>query len=179
MSDMKPIKIDKDHEALVEAALRAVNGKAIAHTFQSFHEIEALATAAEKRLDGLGIPKAERAGARFSKRSGGKLPNAYKYSVNVTWVTLERRSSAWWLVEIHQTHVHPNTAPGGYLSLTQAQDAKAIEVLRRGYAIQRPKVETQPPGSVSETVPAQTMAEAYGEVFRRREAARLQREASV
>ena len=118
----------------IEAALRAVNGKASSHTYTQAGEIYALSDAAEQRLEELGIPKAERVGAIYRSVSGGSVPNAYKYSRLATWVKLEKRSSGWFFVEACAAQVYKD-APKGQLSLTPKQDAIAVAKLRAGYVI--------------------------------------------
>lgn len=138
----KPIKIHKDHQDAIEAALKTVNGKAIAHVFNTYGEIYELAQAAEKQLTGLGIPKQERGGARFIARSGSRLPSSYKYTAIATSVELIRRTSGWYLSAVSPSQLHSGSgAPHPTLYLTVAQDAKAVEVLRRSYIREIPKAE--------------------------------------
>jgi hypothetical protein len=135
----KPIKICAENEAAIEAALRAVNGRASTHAWTLLSEIERVANRAERELEGLGIPKAERAGAVYSAESGGQLAKAYKYKATGTWIELTRRGAGWYLTDASGTTFYPG--PRGntsWLRLTEKQDAKAIEVLRRGYGIIRP-----------------------------------------
>jgi hypothetical protein len=132
---MKPIKITTESHDAIEAALHAVNGRAVTHTFRFPSQILDLAEAAERGLINLGIPKVERAGARFVARSGEKLPSAYKYVAIGTHVTLLRRSGGWYLIHVVATEIHPGAAPRAVLELTPAQDARAVEVLRRSYRV--------------------------------------------
>ena len=137
----KPIKICAENEAAIEAALRAVNGRASTHAWTLLSEIERVANRAERELESLGIPKAERAGAVYSAESGGQLAKAYKYKATGTWIELTRRGAGWYLTDASGTTFYPG--PRGntsWLRLTEKQDAKAIEVLRRGYGIIRPNV---------------------------------------
>ena len=77
---------DKNKDAIV-AILASVNGKAVTHTFTTYGEIAALASAAEKQLlDLVGSQKAA-VGARLQATSGGKVANAYKYARSGTSVT--------------------------------------------------------------------------------------------
>jgi hypothetical protein len=132
---MKAVKItDKNADAIV-AALAAVNGKATAHAWTYFGEIDYLARVAEKQLlDLIGSQKAA-VGAAFRATSGSKVANAYKYTRSGTAVTLERRSTGWFLVHAAEETLYPNTGGDRRLILTQAQDAKAVEVLRSTYTI--------------------------------------------
>jgi len=132
---MKPIKITTESHDAIEAALHAVNGRAVTHTFRFPSQILDLAEAAERGLINLGIPKVERAGARFVARSGEKLPSAYKYVAIGTRVTLLRRSGGWYLIHAVATEIHPGETPRAVLELTPVQDARAVEVLRRSYRV--------------------------------------------
>jgi hypothetical protein len=132
---MKPIKITEKNSAAIVAALAAVNGKATAHAWTTFGDIDYLARVAEvKLLDLVGSQKAA-VGASFRATSGSKVANSYKYSRSGTAVTLERRSTGWFLVHAAEQTLYPNTGGDRRLVLTQAQDAKAVEVLRSTYMI--------------------------------------------
>ncbi len=129
------IKVARDKATEIEAALREANGRATRHTFTAFGEIERIAERGEKALESIGIPKADRPGARYASVSGSCLPSAYNYKARATNVVLIRRSSAWWLEHVAPFELHPKTTPGDRLELTREQDAKAIAVLRRHYTI--------------------------------------------
>ena len=73
----KPIQITEKNAAAIEAALAEVNGRAGAHAYTSFSEIEQLAKAAEARLSALGILKKNAQGARWTETSGSEVSNAY------------------------------------------------------------------------------------------------------
>jgi hypothetical protein len=132
---MKPIKITEKNSAAIVAILASVNGKAELHAWTTFDDIDYLARVAEVRLlDLVGSQKAA-AGAEFRATSGAKVANSYKYSRSGTAVTLERRSTGWFLVYAAEQTLYPNTGGERKLTLTAAQDAKAIEVLRSSYLI--------------------------------------------
>lgn len=132
---MKAIKIISENAEAIEKALAEVNGKSTAHTFTAAIDILHISDRAEGRLDALGIPKAERKGARFIQESGERLPARYQYKARTTRVVIERRASAWWLATVIPDEIYPTAKPYQQLVLTAAQDAKAIEVLRRGYTV--------------------------------------------
>ena len=132
---MKAVKITEKNSAAIVAALAAVNGKATAHSFTMFGDIDYLARVAEKQLlDLVGSQKAA-VGAAFRATSGSKVANSYKYARSGTLVALERRSTGWFLVHAAEQTLYPNTGGARRLVLTQAQDAKAVEVLRSTYTI--------------------------------------------
>ncbi len=133
---MKPIKINVENFPAIEAALKAVNGKATAHTFTTGGAVHSIADLAEAKLDRLGLPKAVRAGAVFIAQSGDVLPARYRYKAQTTNIRIERRSTGWVLTDISVSILYPKSKPDRLLVLTEAQDAKAIEVLRRAYLIQ-------------------------------------------
>jgi len=134
----KTIKITSNdivsHDA-IEAALKAANGRATAHTFTSSADITDLARTAEAKLEALGVPKAMRAGAAMMATSGSKLPRAYKYTAHATIVRLIRRGAGWYLESAGTTDLHPGSTPAERLHLTPEQDAKAIAVLRKQYTL--------------------------------------------
>lgn len=130
---MKAIKL-LGNKLLVITALDRVNVKCCAHTFD-YYDIYNLAIDAERQaLALLGSVKAI-VGVKISARSGKKLPNAYKYPRRVNTLTLERRASGWWLVELANVESWDKRATELKLTLTAAQDNVAIDRLRKGYAI--------------------------------------------
>lgn len=132
---MKPIRITQANEQAIATVLMVANGRAKTHTITSYLEVEHEALGAERRLEALGVPKAERGGARFSVWRATYLPNAYKNMAIGTGIRLLRRSGGWWLVDAEAYSFGSRTRTRRHLSLTPAQDAKAVAVLRAGYSI--------------------------------------------
>jgi hypothetical protein len=130
---MKPIKINVENFPAIEAALKAVNGKASAHTCTTGGDVYSIAHMAEAKLDRLGLPKSHYAGAVFIAQSGDVLPARYGYKAQTTNIRIERRSTGWVLTDITNSVLYPKSKPDRLLVLTEAQDAKAVEVLRRAY----------------------------------------------
>lgn len=121
---MKPIKVTIDNKAAIEAALHEINGGACRHCYTSAGELISMATGADSMLAGL-LFKKDFAGALWSETSGGKVANSYKYSRKATWVAIERRSTAWYLIAAGSTQVSANGGGAGVLTLTPAQDTAA------------------------------------------------------
>jgi hypothetical protein len=132
---MKPIKINVENSPAIAAALKAVNGKATTHTFTTGGAVHAIADLAEANLDRLNLPKSHRVGAVFVQQSGEVLPARYNNRAITTNIRIERKSSGWVLTDISPSGLYPRSNPDRMLILTEAQDAKAIEVLRRAYLI--------------------------------------------
>ncbi len=131
---IKAIKIIPNNLSAIEAALSAVNGKAVEHCYTRADEIEALAKYAENRLEHFGLPKAERPGANLYATSGAAVPNAYKYGRKATYIVLERKGAGWYLTEVLPSNVFKE---GGdrRLRLTKAQDERAVANLRKQYSV--------------------------------------------
>lgn len=130
---MKAIRITEDKIAAIEAALVAVNGKSTAHTITSGTKVVTIAAKAEKLLNEL-IPAKARAGATYSYTSGGAVANSYKHIRNATKITLQRGSKDWMLVDVENVGIF--TSGGGEkMTLTPAQDAKAIARFRKSYNV--------------------------------------------
>ena len=121
---MKPIKIIPKNAEAIEAALREVNGKAVAHAYTSYAEVAGLVSAAEKELAAV-LYKKDWPGARWTETSGGKTANSYKYMRDATHVTIERRSSAWYVIEARHASIGTNGGGAGRLYLTPEQDEAA------------------------------------------------------
>jgi hypothetical protein len=136
MTKFKQIKISEANRDAIETALKAVNGKATAHTFVLFHEIESLAKAAEKETLRL-LAKGEAPGAIFTAVSGEETARSYSYARTATYVELLRRSAGWYLSAVAGCGVY---CAGGCsnLVLTAAQDAQAVARFRKRYTVARP-----------------------------------------
>ncbi|MEI6793897.1 MAG: hypothetical protein WCL05_01510 [Verrucomicrobiota bacterium] len=131
------IKITIENKAAIEAALKAVNGRAESHAYTTWGELAGLATDAETRLAAL-LAKKDWQGARLTATSGDKVPSAYKYSRSATHVEIERGASAWFLTYVSAGRIYASGG-GAHLTLTAAQDAEAVTRLRARYHIARPK----------------------------------------
>lgn len=131
------IKITEQNREAIDAALAKANGKATAHTFTSASSVSAAMRVAEAKLEDLGIPKGQRSGATARARSGGKLPNAYKYRRVVSYITITRGSSAWFLTEATTYETWDKSGGGTYLTVTAAQDAIAIAKFRAAYSVEK------------------------------------------
>ena len=136
---MKPIKITEPNAAAIGAALRAVNGRAETHAYTTHEEIQALTQSAERQLDDI-LYKQDWAGAQWTETSSGKVANSYRYTRDATRVTLERRSSAWYLIEAVGVRVGRNGGGAGRLSLTPTQHEAATRRLAERYTIRRQEV---------------------------------------
>ena len=131
---MKAIKINSANIAAIQAALVAVNGRALSHTFTA-DEIVNVALTAEVEVLALLGNKKDVIGATMFARSGDKLPNAYKYGRQVNQITIERRSSGWWLVYIGCMGTLDKSAGSTRLTLTADQDAKAVARFKKSYGV--------------------------------------------
>jgi hypothetical protein len=132
---IKATRITEQNRAAIVAILASVNGKATAHTWTTFGDIEYLALVAEKQLlDLVGSQKAA-VGARFNATSGGKVANAYKYARSGTSVTIERRSTGWFLIEASEATLYADGGGARRLTLTAEQDKRAVELFRAGYSV--------------------------------------------
>jgi len=129
----KSIKIEYKNHAIIDAALRAINGKKGSHTFYLSHQIDNIAKEAEEKLESLSIPKKYRAKAQYIAQSGEELPSAYKYHASTTSVIIERKSTGWYIIDIKSTTLYPRTKPTRVLLLTKNQDEIAISVTRLKY----------------------------------------------
>jgi len=130
---MKPIRITPDNAIHIEAALIAVNGKATAHTFTSYSEIEALAKRAEEALLTLVGAKKRAPGAVYPATSGAPVSNGYDkmtHSRIATVVYLKRGSDAWFLIGAKATQVYKEGGGKSVLRLTQAQADHAVATFK-------------------------------------------------
>jgi hypothetical protein len=131
------IKIDIKNLAKIQAALDECNGSAVSHTFASASEIIQRATHAEQQLENLHLPKISRQGAEATATSGSKVARSYNYERIINCVKMERKSSAWFLVEVEKFMTWLPVAGRTSITLTPEQDKKAVAEFRIRYAIAR------------------------------------------
>ena len=122
---MKFIAITVANADAIEAALRAINLKSLAHTFTTFAEVETIAARAEKEILALVGSKKSAVGAQYTAGSGASVPNAYKYNRTGTVLRLLRRTSGWYLVGVFSKTLHKGGGTQS-ITLTAEQSAKAI-----------------------------------------------------
>jgi hypothetical protein len=135
---MKAIKISAQKIDAIESALRAVNGKASAHGYTTATEIGYLADTAEFRLEQLGLPKNQRAGAVSVATSGDRVSNSYarkNFFRIATRVVLERRSTGWSLIDVRRTQIGQQGGGDATLVLTEAQSEEAVRRFRSQYGV--------------------------------------------
>jgi len=132
------MRLNLNSDDKIVAALAAVNGKALSHTFTLASELRAVARDAEEKLSELNVPKSIRSGAVVAAESGERLPNKYKYQATTTLVYLERGSSGWFLTSARRSEIWPDQKPHYFLRLTAAQDMAAVDRFRSQYARRDP-----------------------------------------
>jgi hypothetical protein len=128
------MKIKVTDTAAVEATLEKVNGRSKTHTATASDVLRA-AEYAEKELESLGVPKADRKGARYIFESGSKLPNCYKGSPNVNRIRIDRTSSGWIMTMCDLRGRTANHAPHSNLWLTEAQRDIAMAKLAKRFSV--------------------------------------------
>lgn len=131
---MKSIKITQANKVAITAALRSANGTAAAHTVTDYSIVEMIAAKYEEKLLALVGTKARAAGAMVTYVSGDALPKAYDYGRIVSHLTLERRSSAWFLTNATTRTAHTEFG-AERLILSKTQDEAAVSIFRRKYQV--------------------------------------------
>ncbi len=93
--------------AAINAALDKVNGKAVAHTINTYAEVWAIADRAEQLLDARGVTKGRRAGTTVTYGPSGPSASSYKYAAISTTIHLKRVADGWRLVGVNRSSVWP------------------------------------------------------------------------
>jgi len=139
---MKPIKIDAKNEAAIVLALGAVNGRAEAHAYTTFPEINRIANRAESKMIGLVGAQARAVGATVTSTSGNEMCNAYAKKNHgtrpATRVVIERRATGWFLIDAQRADVWQQGGGADVLTLTQAQADCAVSRLKEQFRIAAP-----------------------------------------
>ena len=128
------IKITDVKAAEINGVFEKINGRAVSHT-ASHREVFDLAAAMEAKLDALGIPKKDRAGALASGMSGGSVPSAYKWQRTVNRFKIERKSSEWFLIDASRSDIWGNAAASS-LALTAKQRDIALAKFSQQFTVQ-------------------------------------------
>ena len=138
---MKPIKLTPQNAQAIVDCLKEANGRAHDHAYTSETELFYLAEHAEKELERLGLPKAMRTGATYHETSGDSVSNSYArkcFSRAATSVSLERRSTGWFLISAGRTDIYQKGGGEGRLRLTLAQSDEAVRRFRSQYSVVTP-----------------------------------------
>ena len=139
----KPILLSSENADAIVAALAAVNGRAMSHTYTTYDEVSEQATLAEGKLTAL-LYKKDLPGARYSGCSGAAVPHSYRGKRIGTAVELERKTKGWYLVELKSLGLHNDGGGRGSLWLTPKQDQDARKKLAEGYQVIADPVSSQP-----------------------------------
>ena len=115
--------------------IKNIQWKAKTHTF-SDSDIAGMESAAEKSLIELGLPLSLRQGAIVQIRSGTAVPKAYKYPRIVSFVTLTRGKTAWFLTEAWLQNMRDVKAGGASTSITLKQYEYVLAQFRTKFSIQ-------------------------------------------
>lgn len=131
----KSIRITPANFKAIVAVLKEANGKAEAHAYTTYSEIEQLAEMAEMRATSLLGAKSRTPGAVAVSVSGESVAKSYRGTRNGTLVRLERRASGWFLTEARSVEIYTEGGKDMRMLLTKEQDAQAIANLRTRYAV--------------------------------------------
>ena len=129
------VKVEIKNAEKIEAILKEINGRANSHTITTFSEIEALAKVLINKVEKLGIKKSERFGAKLKHVSGGSVPKSYKYSRQVTNVTLELGKSGVYLTQVGGDHLFNSQTGETYFYLSASQMQTAVTLFQRRESI--------------------------------------------
>jgi len=105
-------------------AVADANGSANTFTYGS-HAIVELARRAEKRLDAMALPKADRVGFEAQFSHAGPAAKAYKYSAKGSLVTMRRTAKGWVLSSIDRITVFPAQSERVVYRATERQISEA------------------------------------------------------
>jgi hypothetical protein len=122
-------------ERPVQAALDAVNGKAVSFTISSWHALVAVAECAEKLLKQRGVATKSRNGAVCTYRPAGPQANAYKYDAISTTVEMTRGSTGWFLTGCDGDSVSPRQKEKFVVAISLAARDQVIAHAMIGLAV--------------------------------------------
>ena len=131
---MKAIKFHVKNAEKINVILDVTNGKATDHTYKTFTDMVTACNSEISRAENLVGGKKFAIGIRVIVESGYSVKSAYKYTRIGTSVTLECRSSGWFITDITRADIW---AKGGQstIHMTPAHHERAVAVLGRGYVV--------------------------------------------
>lgn len=133
------IAIKPENLSKILAELMLTNGNATSHTYSTYNDIESVINDAELALKRTMLPKTNQVGAIFNSISGDKTANAYKYARQATSLKICKGSGGiWFLIKVSATNIY-QTGGKNELVLTEAQDEKCVEQLRKKYRVSASK----------------------------------------
>jgi len=119
----------------LEAAMRAVNGRADAFTLTASDAVDA-AVDAEAAMARSGITKEHRSGIIVTVTSAGPAARAYKYAARGTQITLRRNSAGHWdLTSVTRVEVHPKQTRRTTIAISAAAADDVRRHAMHGYVI--------------------------------------------
>lgn len=106
---MKAIKITVENKAAIESALASVNGRADAHTYTSYDDIDGIVKRAEQKSHALLGSRKSMIGAVVIATSGVAVTNAYAkkaFKRVATRIVIEYRSTGWFLKDVVKCDIY-------------------------------------------------------------------------
>lgn len=130
---LEPIKICENNKHSINQILGSVNGQAIEHAFATFEDIQEVV----KTVEALALQKValrkNLPGTKATITSGLKRPKFCAYRRLATCVTIEHRTSGWYLARVRQAFIYANGGGQARLSFSSKQDEVAVALFRSGY----------------------------------------------
>jgi hypothetical protein len=105
-------------------AVNVGNGRAYKFVYSS-DEVVSLARRAERRLDRMDLPQADRVGFVATFAHAGPTAKAYKFTATGRSVTMRRAAKGWVLVAIDEINIYPQQNEKTTYRATEKQIAEA------------------------------------------------------
>ena len=122
---VKKIKITEENSEKLEEALRSVNGKANAHTIDSYETVLEHLETVQDMLRKI-LPKSAWKGATSICVPGGPTAGSYRYPVITTKLDIEFRATGAFLADASRVTVYPKEKERNRLFLTDVQRDEAL-----------------------------------------------------
>ena len=143
----------KASEVAIGSAIDTARGS-IQKNVPTYADIFIAADNAEKRLESLKIPVADRSGAIVHFRPEGPSAKSYKYAQNTLEMQVERKRDGWVLTHVGRTLVYPQQPETERLFLTPKQREIALErgvkAIEQQFSVQEPSRPKPQPQRVPE-----------------------------
>ena len=127
---MKAIKLtEKNADKIIKAITDNIK-----RTF-TLEEVMEHGRAAEKKFENLGISKVNRKGSIVTIPYGDCVPNSYKWRAEEQVITLERKSTGWFLVNVSRSYVPMRSYGNGGRSKEYKISQAAVDNIMKNLSI--------------------------------------------
>jgi hypothetical protein len=127
------VELTPASESAIDAALKAVNGKATTFTFCYPQDTLHLINRTKRHLLANNVLQSEFPGTRVTLRKAGPSANAYKNTAISTLVELTCTGSGWYLTDVKRATVYPRSAESYHVTVSDRTARSAVQRVLKAF----------------------------------------------